>query len=393
MDSLPGPRHHSLLFAKAFPPTQGGVELYSLELAQSLKHTGARPIVITAFRGKLGMQRHHNLPVFNVGESTQLRVFVRMLVAAYRITRRRQISFSYATTWRVALPILMLRTSSSRGVTIHGREVLVPRGPVRLLMKYVLSQIESVFSVSQYTLDQTRLAGVLPKDVGKRNWNGISSFPASLGSANSEAPSRPLQIFTICRLVPRKNLVKAVQAVARMKSTMGEKPVNYVIAGGGEQESELRSFVEKEGLSEFVQIRGRVTEEEKRKLYEQADIFLHPQVALNNGMDVEGFGLVVAEAMARGIAVIAGIDGGPAELIQDGKTGRLVDGNSVEAIARALCDLACDFNLRRTMGAYGRAWTTEHLSWRAHAMTILNDCIPEFAATKMQSFRGADAEY
>jgi glycosyltransferase involved in cell wall biosynthesis len=69
----------------------------------------------------------------------------------------------------------------------------------------------------------------------------------------------------------------------------------------------------------------------------------------------EPFGLVVAEAMASGLPVIASSSGGPAELISDRRNGLLVDPTDVDALAAAMRELADDAELRRRLGTTARA--------------------------------------
>ena len=69
----------------------------------------------------------------------------------------------------------------------------------------------------------------------------------------------------------------------------------------------------------------------------------------------EPFGLVVAEAMASGLPVIASSSGGPAEMISDRRNGLLVDPTDVDALAAAMRELADDSELRRRLGTTARA--------------------------------------
>ena len=69
----------------------------------------------------------------------------------------------------------------------------------------------------------------------------------------------------------------------------------------------------------------------------------------------EGFPVSVLEAMAAGLPVVATDVGGVAEAVEDGETGLLVPATDAEALARALERLLADGELRRRLGAAGRA--------------------------------------
>ena len=78
--------------------------------------------------------------------------------------------------------------------------------------------------------------------------------------------------------------------------------------------------------------------------------------------ELEPFGLVVAEALARAVPVIAPRTGGPAEIVRDGVDGLLVDPDDPRALASAIVTVLGDAELRRRMGDAGRAHVTDRFS-------------------------------
>ena len=67
-----------------------------------------------------------------------------------------------------------------------------------------------------------------------------------------------------------------------------------------------------------------------------ADVFAMPCRTRGAGLDVEGLGIVYLEASATGVPVVAGRSGGAPETVQDGVTGRVVNGSDVDEIATAV---------------------------------------------------------
>jgi glycosyltransferase involved in cell wall biosynthesis len=92
----------------------------------------------------------------------------------------------------------------------------------------------------------------------------------------------------------------------------------------------------------------------------ETDIMLH----LSDG---DSFGLMVVEAMLRGVPVIASSAGGPAEIVRDGVDGLLVEPTDVPALAGAVRRLARDPVRRAEMGAAGRARVLERFDERRTA--------------------------
>lgn len=95
------------------------------------------------------------------------------------------------------------------------------------------------------------------------------------------------------------------------------------------------------------------------------DIMVHPT-------SMEGSGRVVMEAMAAGTPVVAVRSGGVQELVQDGKTGYLVQPNEPTALAEATQRLLDNHDLRSEMGKRAKVYAKEHFSHENTAATIQN---------------------
>jgi glycosyltransferase involved in cell wall biosynthesis len=114
-------------------------------------------------------------------------------------------------------------------------------------------------------------------------------------------------VVTVRRMVRAKgleNLIAAVDAVRR------EVPnVLVVIVGTGPLEAQLRQQVRNAGLEPFVRFQGYVAEADLPTVYRAADLFVVPTLTL------EGFGLVVVEALACGTPVLVTPIGGLPEVL------------------------------------------------------------------------------
>jgi glycosyltransferase involved in cell wall biosynthesis len=92
------------------------------------------------------------------------------------------------------------------------------------------------------------------------------------------------------------------------------------------------------------------------KFYQAADVFVQPSV-----FD-EPFGMGIIEAMACQVPVVATKVGGIPEIVEDGKTGLLVEPGDSRALANAVLELLSNEDLRRKMGKTGRK-RVESFSW------------------------------
>jgi phosphatidylinositol alpha-1,6-mannosyltransferase len=100
------------------------------------------------------------------------------------------------------------------------------------------------------------------------------------------------------------------------------------------------------------------------------DVFALPCRTRGGGLDIEGLGIVLLEAAACAVPVVAGASGGAPETVQEGRTGHVVNGRDVDAVADAVGGLLADPDRARRMGAAGRAWMQREWIWPARVARL-----------------------
>lgn len=161
--------------------------------------------------------------------------------------------------------------------------------------------------------------------------------------AEARTPKPPYRILSVARLTAKKGLDTVLRALAQLK----EQGVDfeYVLVGDGEERAQHLELIERLGLTPVCRWLGTQTHEEVVKLYDWADVFvLGCRVAANG--DRDGIPNVLAEAMAMGVPVVATMISGIPELVEDGRTGLLVEPDDIDGLARAILRLASDHELR-----------------------------------------------
>jgi len=356
------------IVSRVFAPDEGGVQTYAAELASAYAALGHE--VSLFVKSSAGPRRiwHGAMRMVDVGPGSQWGVYARLL-GALRAARRdeaRPVAV-HACTWRAGLVALPFAVPLI--VTIHGREIGRPSGLAFRLMRLVLDRASRIVAVSETT--RTLLLRRLPHLAGKCvvAWNGTSS-PQSMAIPSRAVRDDPAtRILTVCRLVPRKNVASAIWAVA--DALRAGHRLSYSIVGRGEEMATLRQLVNTLGIGEHVRLLGYVDDGTLERLRAEADIFLHPQIALEDGAEIEGFGITVADAMASGLACIVGCDGGPAEFVRHRETGLVVDGRSTDAVGTALRLLLEQPLLRSELGLQARMWARGNFSWERHCAISL----------------------
>ena len=149
--------------------------------------------------------------------------------------------------------------------------------------------------------------------------NGI---PATLGDASvAERYNAVHRLLFLSNLLETKGVYVLLDALTILK----ERGYSFIcdFVGGETTEIDIKKFseeVEKRGLSEFAIYLGKKYGEEKNEEYAKSDIFVFPTFYPN-----ECFPLVLLEAMQQGLPCISTNEGGIASIIDDGKTGFLVE--------------------------------------------------------------------
>jgi glycosyltransferase involved in cell wall biosynthesis len=180
--------------------------------------------------------------------------------------------------------------------------------------------------------------------------NGIENARASW-SAKSRNPDRPTVLF-VGRFVERKGIRELIEAIALVHSTAPH--VTFVLAGGHRDSTaeQMESWLLPTRLHahrSHIRFTGWLTPEQLTQCYREADILIVPSW-------YEPFGMVILEGMVHGLAIAASAVGGPAEIIDDGRTGLLFPPCDATALAGAILRLVNDQVCRRRIA---RAAATE----------------------------------
>lgn len=177
-------------------------------------------------------------------------------------------------------------------------------------------------------------------------------------------PFRILCIGTLHEVKGQRYLVDACR-------TLVDEGVDVActLVGSGEDERALRRRIADLGLTERVLLVGSRTRDQVAALLAEADVLVAPSVPTRKGKR-EGIPVVLMEAMASGVPVVASDLSGIPELVEDDVTGLLAPPRDSAAIAAALERLHADEALRRRLGAAGRARVERDFDVRRNALAL-----------------------
>lgn len=153
--------------------------------------------------------------------------------------------------------------------------------------------------------------------------------------------ARELRVITAGRLIPRKGVDRLIRAVALARE-MGAV-IALTVVGDGEEGPRLRALAAELGVDDIQWI-GFVQQRELPALFGRADAFAFPTLD-------DPYGIVLLEAAASGLALLASPRGGATEdLVAGAGTGLVLDPDDTDTFAAALAQLAADPGLRERMG-------------------------------------------
>lgn len=204
-----------------------------------------------------------------------------------------------------------------------------------------LRTCDAVIAISDFIRGEAVAIGVDPCRITVIH-NTIAA-PA-IDETGDESRAGALVVGQVGRMFEGKGFLDTVRAFATVHASVPE--TRLLLVGDGPQRSAVEAECDRLGLRDAVVFTG---------WQERVEDFLGEIDVLVNPSRSEPFGMVVLEAMAHGVPVVAYRDGAMEEIVVHGRTGALVDVGDAAALGEETLRLVHDPGLRRRYGAEGRA--------------------------------------
>lgn len=169
----------------------------------------------------------------------------------------------------------------------------------------------------------------------------------------------PFLVLSVGRLVDVKGFRYAIEAFKEVVKRVPQ--ARYLIVGNGPERLMLEGLIRSYGLTGSVELAGEKVDQEVMALYQKASIFVLPAIVTEKGTE-EGQGLVLQEAQACGIPVVASRIGGIPEGVLDGTSGFLVPPKDPSTLAEKIIHLLEHPDLRKKMGEGGRTFIQDRFT-------------------------------
>jgi len=251
--------------------------------------------------------------------------------------------------------------------TVHGEEVyLSKRYHTMSILKLLVNNSSKTITNSSATFKASIKAGLNKEKLEIIPFGVDTSFFRHL---NVQKDTSIFQILSIGYLIERKGfeyLIKAVEEVLKVHNN-----VKLKIVGSGPLEVRIKKLIKELGLEETIEIIGNVSDEKLLEIYNLSDLFVLPSIVDSQG-NTEGLGVVLLEAMACKLPVIASNIGGIPDIIHDGETGLLVPEKDSMEISLSIIKLIENEDLRELIALKGYNMVKEHFIWEKIAKEYIS---------------------
>ncbi len=374
-------RRRVALVASSFDPYTGGVESHVRHVARVLASRGSAVEVWTVDRGQhLGTRRVDGVLVRYLPTpqpSSRPGDVARFALAAPRA------ALAWGRAFRAFRPDVLhvqcfgpngtyalgLRTLtrtplvvSSHGETFADDHAVFEHSRLlRAALERSIGVAGAVTGCSRVVADDLVRFGapdavVVPNGVDLAGHDLVGPGAADDAAADEPAPSGPAVREPVVVAVGRIEHVKGFDLlVDAFASSALRDRARLVVVGDGSEAGALRRRVASAGLTDRVELPGRLEPSEVAARLAGADVVVVPSRA-------DAAPLVVLEAWRSGRPLVATVRGGPPEIVTDGVDGVLVDPQDTQALAAAVLGLLDDPERAGRIGAAGRR-RVEDFTW------------------------------
>jgi glycosyltransferase involved in cell wall biosynthesis len=304
-----------LFITRKYPPSIGGMEKVSYDLSMELSKKVPTTIIswggsqkwLFYFLPKAFFQSLFYIPSKKITNIHLADGLLAPLGLALKIITRRKVT-----------------------VTVHGLDITYKNKLYQAIIPYCLSKLDKIVCISSATQKEciargvpTNKCTVIPWGVYPNEFKIKATRKALEKIAGVELKNKKV-LITIGRLVKRKGVSWFIENV------MPKLGPNYIflVAGDGPERPDIQNVIKAHNLQDRVILLGKVSDLDKKILYNTADVFVMPNIKVEG--DIEGFGIVAIEASSVGLPVIASKSEGIEDAVITNKTGLLYEPESIE---------------------------------------------------------------
>jgi glycosyltransferase involved in cell wall biosynthesis len=326
------PRLHVALVSDWYLPHVGGVEYQMRELARELQRRGHRASIVTATPGPASDEElvvHRlDVPIIRRWGIARNRQALAPLEALFR-RERFDVVHAHGLWSPLAFMAIYVARRLGLATVLTNHSVL---GDVGVAL---FAALERRFGWSRWADAINAVSTLTVAETARAVGRPVELLTNCISAEEWAVPRRPgpvRQVASVLRFSTRKAPDRLIQAIPRVLDQLPRADwPRFVIAGDGVHRERLERTVRRNGLGPLVRFAGMVPRGQLRALLAESQLFVHPTVK-------EAFGIVMLEARAAGLPVVAMRRSGARDLVAHGITGLLAKSHDdwADAIARLI---------------------------------------------------------
>jgi glycosyltransferase involved in cell wall biosynthesis len=350
------------ILVEHFPPKgQGGTEIATYFMAVHLARRGHDVHVIYVLDE--GMPYESREKGFSIHRIPLVRIRILgaffFWYAVFRAIRKIDPDIVHVQSLVSGMPALFAKKLLRIPYVVWGQgsDVYLPKGFIKWTSRMVMKNAGSAIALTQ---DMKRaMQDICDRDVAIVP-NGISLAEVPDGPGVRDEADQEKRVLYVGRLSPVKGIQYLIRAMKQVHDAIPE--ARLIIIGDGREREMLKALAGELGIEHSVEFSGEVPHGQVLSLMQQADVFVLPSLS-------EGFPMVIVEALACGLPVVASRVGGLPEIITDGTNGFLVEAKDVMALAEKIRLLLQDEQLRKKISADNRELVRKY-TWENVVMEL-----------------------
>lgn len=352
-----------LLITLDFPPEIGGIQKYLYGIVRFCYNENDKVFVAGISYTSEGnpeicaLVKYFSSPLSYINRKFSLLL---LLFPYFRLCKRNHgnLSVECGNLYAAFVPwLLSWITRQPYSIYTYGTELIAlkKKSLKNMILRRVLSKAKKVYTLGRYSEKiLQKLAIFQPIDIVPPR---IILPPQS--NVVKKRNKEKYNILCVGRLVKHKghaNLIRAAELLSK------EKKYRFIIVGDGPQYNTLKDMCTTLDLKEYIFIKQNLSDELLYKEFGEADIFVLPSLETPSG--TEGFGIVLLEAMAYHVPIVASATGGIPEVLDNGNCGLLIEPGNVDSLVDAIRHIAENSSFAENFAQNAYERLIAHYVWK-----------------------------
>ncbi len=348
------------IVASRFPPQGevGGIEIASQNISNQLSKMGNNVFIVAFGKEKNIEILDNNLTIYRLSYP-KIKILGNLIfwIKIFFALRKINPDIVHCQTIQMGLPCFLFKKIYKKPYIVwcHGFDVYFLWKFKKIISKIVLNSANAVVALTEDMKKEIKKNFkneilVLPNGVDLEKFKGFSK---EIVHDKLKIPIEEKVILFVGELKKVKGLEYLIEAFKKINQRFVNSKL--LLVGGGLEKENLENIVKKNNLQNKIIFVGRIANQEVCEYMIGSDVFVLPSLS-------EGFPLVILEAMASGLPIVATKVRGLSEILKDNKNGFLVDPKNSEDLFQRILILLENDQLRKEISNLNKNQAKEY-SW------------------------------